>query len=245
MELISIKKNELKRKMKVAPINIHGKGYIRNGILYKMCFSCPDSFYRLDFLDKNRYTNKINYPINKIYIESEPYFKYGYTQTYYDGRPNLANVIDDQMINSNIRLKMAEYISVEIEKMHQHDFTYSDLHLEQILTENHDILFIDMDSIMPKTHCNNYDRELKFDLQCCATLIISFLYHYDLELADSDYIERIIKQLSLNKTVKQYLIESAIKHNINNVYMHQFLKEFDEEKINHDIKHVTKRLTKN
>jgi hypothetical protein len=126
--------------------------------------------------------------------------------------------------------------------MRYHNFIYDDLHKSQILADNNnDILFIDIDAIIPKKTVSEeyYNFISRKEINCISILVLTYLYKFCYE--GSKQMREIIPTLSISKEFQNYLIEATVNCSLTDSYIDSYMNELDEEKVKYDEHILIKR----
>ena len=267
MAVINISLDDLKKLkcLKTSGHNNGGKLHIYNDeLLYKIFydrnFFIDEKERNVDFLSKLSIPN-CTPPIDKILIDGK---FYGYSLKYIKCAQTFKEGINNVSLSLKRKLEIIKDIYIPLKYLHAKELYLGDVHLDNFIYDNQKGYLIDLDDVRFKyddfkfkTYYNL--RETQFSPLIVAenantdnikTTICSLSFIYGINIEEyikNNSIEslcQIIKQLSLSKSTKNYIIDNLKNLDGTLSYFGEYLDEFDDQCLSYNKEKILKLIKK-
>lgn len=267
MAVININSQDLK-KLKHLKINGHNNGgniYIYNDeLLYKIFHDryifINERERNVDFLSKHNIPNCAT-PINKIILNGD---FYGYSEKYIPNASTFKKGINANNLSLKAKLEIIRDIYIPLKYLHSKGIYLGDIHLDNFIYNNTNGFLIDLDDVrfkgdeykfkeyynLKKTSTspaiiveNNNTDNIKATI--CA---LSFIYGINIEEYvknnDIESLKKIINQLSLCKSTKNYIFDNLSNFDGDVLYFGEYLNEFSDQNLLYNKQKILKLIKK-
>lgn len=201
---------------------------LKNGLLYKHVIT-DQELRILPYLYEQRNSKLFEGYImpNKLlyYLDFD---LFGYVMNYYNDYNSLDYVIDRNNNDYNQKITISRNIINRFKQIELASCVYSDIHTENILINGEDVKIPDVESIRNEETTDSvvYQKLIKYEKRQILKVILKYLLRCDL-IEASNISKDLISKEFYNYMIACIEMDNSIKY----TYLDEYLKEFDEEKL--------------
>ncbi len=267
MAIINISSENLKnlKPLKTTGHNNGGNIYFYNDkLLYKIFHDryifINERERNVDFLCKHNISNCAT-PIDKIILDGE---FYGYSEKYIPNASTFKEGINNDNLSLKEKLKIIRDIYLPLKYLHSKGIYLGDIHLDNFIYNNTNGFLIDLDDVRFKGDEYKFKKYYNLKKTSSSPAIIvenintdnikttisalSFIYGVNIEEYiknnDIESLKKIINQLSLSKSTKNYIFDNLSNFDGKVLYFDECLNEFNDQKLLYNKQKILKLIKK-